>query len=111
MHENRETSEMPEANRCDRPAGEGKSRTARVHVFEESDFAVVPMKSPNRAQSSMESSAAEVSEGRAEAKENLACARTCRTQSRTSRIQVPRAMRWPPAVVARARIQGRSRMR
>ena len=34
MHENRETSEMPEANLCDRPAGEGSSRTARVHVFE-----------------------------------------------------------------------------
>ncbi len=37
MHENRETSEMPEANLRNRPAGEGKSRTARVHVFEESD--------------------------------------------------------------------------
>jgi hypothetical protein len=37
MHENRETSEMPEATFCDRPAGEGSSRTARVHVFEESD--------------------------------------------------------------------------
>jgi hypothetical protein len=49
MHENRETSEMPEATLCDRPAGEGESRTARVHVFEESDFAIVPMKSPNRA--------------------------------------------------------------
>jgi hypothetical protein len=28
MHENRETSEMPEAEDRDRPAGEGKSRTA-----------------------------------------------------------------------------------
>ena|SRR6516164_5991592 len=111
MHENRETSEMPGANIRDRPAGEGKSRTARVHVFEESDFAVVPMKSPNRARGSVEGSAAEVMEGRAGAKENCACACTCRTQSRTSRIQVPRAMRWPPAVAARASIQGRSRMR
>ena len=41
MHENRETSEMPEANLRDRPAGEGKSRTARVHVFEESDSGTV----------------------------------------------------------------------
>lgn len=31
MHENRETSEMPEANRRDRQAGEGNSRTARAH--------------------------------------------------------------------------------
>jgi hypothetical protein len=30
MHENRETSEMPEANLRDRSAGEGKSRTARM---------------------------------------------------------------------------------
>src|SRR3954451_17202186 len=30
---NRETSEVPEAFLCDRPAGEGSSRTARVHVF------------------------------------------------------------------------------
>ena len=37
MHENRETSELPEAFLCDRPAGEGSSRTTRVHVFEESD--------------------------------------------------------------------------
>jgi len=111
MHENRETSEMPEATLCDRPAGEGESRTARVHVFEESDFAIVPMKSPNRARGPMAGSAAEVMEGRAGAKENRKCARTCRTQSRTPRIQVPRAMRWPPAVAARASIQGRSRMR
>ena len=41
MHENRETSEMSEAIRCDRPAGEGNSRTARVYVFEESDLVVV----------------------------------------------------------------------
>ena len=41
MHENRETSETPEADHRDRPAGEGKSRTARVHVFEESDSGTV----------------------------------------------------------------------
>ena len=38
MHENRETSEMPEADHRDRPAGEGNSHTARVHVFEESEI-------------------------------------------------------------------------
>ena len=37
MHENRETSEVPEADIRDRPAGEGNSHTARMHVFEESD--------------------------------------------------------------------------
>ena len=110
MHENRETSKMPQSEYRARPAGEGKSRTARVHVFEESDFAVVPMKSPNRARGPMEGGAAEV-RGRAGAKENREGVHTCRTQSRTSRIQVPRAMRWPPAVAARASIQGRSRMR
>jgi hypothetical protein len=41
MHENRETSETPEADPRDRPAGEGKSRTTRVHVFEESDSGIV----------------------------------------------------------------------
>jgi hypothetical protein len=82
MHENRETSEMPEAILCDRPAGEGNSRTARVYVSEESDFAVVPMKSPNRARGLLEGSAAEVMEGRAGAKENRECTRPCRTQSR-----------------------------
>ena len=43
MHENRETSEMPEAEDRGRPAGEGKSHTARVHVYEESDSGTVPM--------------------------------------------------------------------
>ncbi len=31
MHENRETSEMPEENIVDRTAGEGESRTSRMH--------------------------------------------------------------------------------
>src|SRR5450432_30254 len=47
MHENRETSEVPEANLRDRPAGEGNSRTARMHVFEESDSGGVPMNHSN----------------------------------------------------------------
>jgi hypothetical protein len=42
MHENRETSEMPDENLI-RPAGEGKSRTARTHVSEESDSGIIPM--------------------------------------------------------------------
>src|SRR5215469_6685689 len=49
MHENRETSEVPEAiRRRDRPAGEGKSRTARMHAFEESDSGIVPMNHSNK---------------------------------------------------------------
>ena|SRR5690348_11677978 len=48
MHENRETSEMPEAILCDRPAGEGSSRTARVYVFEESDSGTVSMNHSNK---------------------------------------------------------------
>ena len=48
MHENRETSEMPETDYRDRPAGEGKSRTARVYVFEESDSGTVPMNHSNK---------------------------------------------------------------
>ena len=47
MHENRETSEMPETNIRDRPAGKGESRTARVHVLEESDSGTVPMNHSN----------------------------------------------------------------
>jgi hypothetical protein len=37
MHENRETSAAPAVNHTLRPAGEGSSRTPRVHVSEESD--------------------------------------------------------------------------
>jgi len=48
MHENRETSEMPEAEDRDRPAGEGASRTIRMHVFEESDSGTVPMNHSNK---------------------------------------------------------------
>ena len=39
---------MPEANLSDRPAGEGSSRTARVHLFEESDSGTVPMNHSNK---------------------------------------------------------------
>src|ERR1700704_885965 len=47
MHENRETSEMPDVNRDNRPAGEGDSPTTRMHVSEESDRGVVPMNRSN----------------------------------------------------------------
>ena len=113
MHENRETSRLARSQRkqANSPAGEGSCRTTRASDLEESESAIVPMKLPNNARGPKRTSAAEVMEGRADAKENFACVRTCRTQSRIPRFQVPRAMRWPPALVARASIQGRSRMR
>src|ERR1700758_4235618 len=48
MHENRETSETPAAQRVGRTAGEGQSRTARMHVIEESDSGIVPMSHSNK---------------------------------------------------------------
>jgi hypothetical protein len=86
MHENRETSRsaMSERRRVNSPAGEGQGRTTRAYDLEGSDFAIVPTKSPNKARGPMKGSAAEVMEGRAGAKENCECARTCRTQSRSS---------------------------
>jgi hypothetical protein len=65
MHENRETSRVPsvEGGR----SGKAKRRTPDVYAREESDRAVLPMKSPNKeAQAS-----AEVAEGRARTKENI----------------------------------------
>src|SRR3954467_10213090 len=77
MHENRETSEMPEAILCDRPAGEGKSRTARVHVFEESDSGTVPMNHSNKSGKPP----TESEEGRTLIKENTHQSSTHPTQS------------------------------
>src|ERR1700688_4617441 len=77
MHENRETSEMPEANLRDRPAGEGKSRTARVYVFEESDSGTVPMNHSNKSGKP----SAESEEGRPLIKENTHQSSTLPTQS------------------------------
>src|SRR5215813_9230702 len=77
MHENREISEVPEANSRDRPAGEGKSRTARVHVFEESDSGTVPMNHLNKSGKPQ----AESEEGRPLIKENTHQLSTYSTQS------------------------------
>ena len=86
MHENREASEMPEAKLRDRPAGEGKSRTARVHVFEESDSGIVPMNHSNKsgrppAESEEGRPPAESEEGRPLIKENTHQLSTHSTQS------------------------------
>ena len=76
MHENREASEMPEANHRDRPAGEGKSRTARAHVFEESDSGTVPMSHSNKSGKPL----AEGEEGRPLIKKNIHQSSTLPTQ-------------------------------
>jgi hypothetical protein len=51
---------MPEADYRNRTVGEGKSRTARVHVFEESDSGTVPMNHSNKSGEAL----AESEEGR-----------------------------------------------
>src|SRR5260370_37672175 len=48
MHENRETSEAPAAEPGSRSAGEGKSRTARAYVSEESHGGIVPINHSNK---------------------------------------------------------------
>ena len=77
MHENRETWEVPEANFRDRPGGEGKSRTARMHAFEESDSGTVPMNHLNKSGKPQ----AESEEGRPLIKENTHQLSTYSTQS------------------------------
>jgi hypothetical protein len=76
MHENRETSETPAANLRDRPAGEGNSRTTRLHVFEESDSGGVPMNHSNKSGKLP----AESEEGRPLIKENTHQSSTQSTQ-------------------------------
>src|SRR2546425_8759609 len=48
MHENRETSRTPAVKPGSRPAGEGKSHTARMYVPEESHSGIVPMNQSNK---------------------------------------------------------------
>ena len=66
MHENRETSEIPVGHEASRPAGEGDSHTARMHVAEESDSGIVPMNHSNKDGST----SADSEEGRLLIKEN-----------------------------------------
>jgi len=74
MHENRETLRV--SAQADR-SGKANSRKPDTNALEESDWAVVPMRQPNKeAQAS-----AEVVEGRAQTKENAAEPDTSPTQS------------------------------
>jgi|SRR5579859_2309819 len=77
MHENRETLETPVAEPGNRPAGEGKSRTARMNVSEESHSGVVPMNHSNKNGRPL----AESEEGRPLIKENARQPNTYPTQS------------------------------
>ena len=77
MHENRETSEIPVSEAVGRTAGEGKSRTARMHVSEESDSGIVPMNHSNKDGKP----SAESEEGRPLIKENTHQPSTHPTQS------------------------------
>ena len=77
MHENRETSETPAVQPGSRPAGEGKSHTARMYVPEESHSGIVPMNHSNKDGTS----SAESGEGRPLIKENARQPNTYPTQS------------------------------
>src|SRR6266699_2478697 len=77
MHENRETSEAPAAQPGSRSASEGKSRTARAYVSEESHGGIVPMNHSNKDGNSL----AENGEGRTPIKENVRQSNTYSTQS------------------------------
>jgi RNA-directed DNA polymerase len=84
MHENRETSAVPEvvAGR----SGQAQGRTPDMHAAEESDFGVVPVKQPNKGAAAP----AEAVEERPETKENTVQPDTCPTQSG---ISVPQGLR------------------
>jgi hypothetical protein len=82
MHENRETSEISVVQPDSRSAGEGKSRTARVYVSEESHSGIVPMNHSNKDGIS----SAESEEGRLLIKENTLPSDTYPTQSGPARV-------------------------
>src|SRR3984957_4294206 len=77
MHENRETSRAPRSSQNRGRSEKVQSRTSDTHALEESDCAVVPMNQLNKEGQP----SAEVGEGRAWAKENIAESNTSPTQS------------------------------
>ena len=77
MHENRETSEASAVKPGSRSVGEGKRRTARTYVSEESNNGIVPMNHSNKDKISL----AESGEGRPLIKENAGQPNTYPTQS------------------------------
>src|SRR5258708_40319860 len=77
MHENRETSGTSRSNQDRDRSEKANSRTADRHVAEESDRAIVPVNLSNKEGQT----SAEIGEGRARAKENIARSHTRPTQS------------------------------
>jgi RNA-directed DNA polymerase len=77
MHENREISAVSHSNRKRDRSGQAPSRTTDMHAVEKSDRAVVPMNRPNKGAQCP----AEVGEGSARTKENIAQSNTSPTQS------------------------------
>src|ERR1700683_4142939 len=77
MHENRETSGTSRPNQDRDRSEKAKRRTADRHVSEESDCAIVPMNLSNKEGQP----SAEIGEGRARTKENIAESHTRPTQS------------------------------
>ena len=109
MHENRETSAV--SRRTGDRSGKAICRTPDMHAVEGSDRAVVPMKLPNnKMQHEVLAASAEVVEGRARTKENVAELYTSPTQSGEVRVRgVTRRAR--SEIRFDAIIQGKSRMR
>ena len=106
MHENRETSEIPEAKLRNRTAGEGLGRTARMYASEESDRGIVLMNHSNKDGVS----SAESEEGRLRIKENAVPSDTYPTQSGTACVPrvgecADKRYAWPLS------IQDKNRMR
>ncbi len=77
MHENRETSGVPSPDQRLGRSGKIQNRKPDMYAPEESDHATVPMNQPNKEGQP----SAEVGEGRAWAKENIAQSSTSPTQS------------------------------
>jgi hypothetical protein len=82
MHENRETSRTPAVQPGSRPAGEGKSHTARMYVPEESHSGILPMNQSNKDRKP----SAENEEGRLLIKENSLPSSMYPTQSGSARV-------------------------
>jgi RNA-directed DNA polymerase len=77
MHENRETSGTSRSNQDRDQSEKAKRRTADRHVSEESDCVVIPVNLSNK----KGQPSAEIGEGRARTKENIAPSHTRPTQS------------------------------
>ena len=101
MHENRETSTLTGRDERHSPAGEGRSRTARMNDAEESDRSIIPVNQSNNA----EPSAAEIGEGRERTKENTSRSHTLSTQREAGVSRGLRGVREAAKVIARSNPQ------